>query len=706
MRSEIGAGVFLGMSLMAGVAHGQQVAVDDKASQDIIVTAERRSVSLQRSPLAISALKGDDVVSKGYTSVAQVVQNTPSVVLQGVEGGVSTQSATGGGGAPNIAIRGLGTDGPNKASAVAVYTDGVLIGGGGAFFYDVDRVEVLRGPQGTLYGRGATAGSVNIITNDPTDEWTLSGRLGYGSYNSVNAQLVANAPITNDLSFRVAANVLTRDGYFNNGQSGNGEVNSRAKLLYHPSDTFSVLLGGEYYHADRPDAGTVALSSASPNPTDWETTEPAGGRNKIDYFRIYGRLNWDLGFADLTYQPAFQRNESNAIQYISPGRVTSQSPFDRTFTQELRLVSNATGRFHWIGGIFHYKNTYRYTLFSASPTTSGGIAGYRTTTRRSQYFDQSSVGVFGEADYDISDRVRVTVGGRQNWDEVLHTEYNLTGCTGDLTGCTLGENYFKGKFRKFNWKARLQAQLTDDNLVYASASTGYRPGGSQTNQKYNSEGIRALEIGTKNTIGNWLTINASAFHYKYTGIQMPQAYGVFPALSFTIVNVPARFYGGELEITAKPTSHDTLSFAPVFLHGRLAGDYAYTDPLTGVYSVVATKGKVPPHQPKWSYNASYYHEFDLGEAGTVTAGGDLRYQGRQYTDFDISVYNGANNQIFVQKGYMTGNLSLRYETADKKMGAGLFVTNVGNKIVKVSTAGARTYVNEPRMFGGYFSFNF
>lgn len=410
-------------------------------------------------------------------------------------------------------------------------------------------------------------------------------------------------------------------------------------------------------------------------------------------------MDWDLGFANLTYLPAYQHNKSSNVAYIAPGRVTSVSPYDHTFTQEARLVSNNGGPFQWIAGVFHYKNKYEYTLYSASATASGGVAGYNTTTRRTQNFDQSSVGLFGEASYAFTDAIKLTLGARQNWDEVLHTEDNLINGTPQT-------NYFKDDFRSFNWKARLEGQLTDDNLVYFTASTGYRPGGSQTNQKYDSERVKALEVGTKNKIGDWLIVNASAFHYRYSGIQMPQAYGTFPLLSFVIVSVPAKFYGGELEIVAKPTPNDTLTISPVYLHGRITGEYAYTNPLTNVSSVVDTTGKTPPHQPKWSINAGYEHRFDLGGLGSITVGGDLHYQGKQFTDFDISLYNGATpNTTFVQDAYTIVNASIRYSTEDDRFGVGLYATNIGNKIYKISTTN-RTYVNDPRMIAGFVSFKF
>ncbi len=665
---------------------------------EVIVTAERRSVTLQKAPLAVTVVDGAKIDQKGLTSYAQVLSSAPSVILQGAEGGVSTQSATGGGGPPNIAIRGLGTDGPNKNSAVAVYEDGVLMGGGGASFYDVSRVEVLRGPQGTLYGRGATAGTVNIITRDPTNEFELAGRLQYGNYNTANAQLVANVPLSDKLALRVGANSMRHDGYFSSGQSGDNEVNTRAKIAYSPSETLHVLIGGEYYHADRTNAGTVTLSAAAPDPTDWVTTEPAGGTNRITYKKVFGHVDWDLGRVTLTYIPSFQRNESSNVAYISPGRVTSVSPYDRTRTQELRLAGGAGSRLTWIAGAFDYANKYEYTLYAAAPTTSGGVAGYNTTTRRTQNFDQSSFALFGDATYALSDTLRVTGGVRQNWDKVLHTEDNLT-ASGP------GTNYFKKNYKAFNWKARIEADLSSTSLVYAMASTGYRPGGSQTNQSYEPEKVDAWEVGSKNRFG-WLTLNASVFHYKYSGFQTPQSYGVFPNLSFTIVAVPATFYGGEVELTASPTPNDTFTLSPTYLHGRFTGNYEYTDPLTSIHSSLSLKGATVPHQPKWSLNASYEHRFVLDSGAAIIAGVDAHYQDQQFTDFDLSIYNGTNNRIFRQGAYTVWNASVNYQPADSKWGLGAYWKNIGNQIYKISTTGPRTYINDPGTAGVFLSFKY
>jgi iron complex outermembrane receptor protein len=234
-------------------------------------------------------------------------------------------------------------------------------------------------------------------------------------------------------------------------------------------------------------------------------------------------------------------------------------------------------------------------------------------------------------------------------------------------------------------------------------STGYRPGGVQSNQSYEPEKVTAVEFGSKNRFNNWLTLNAAVFHYDYSGFQTPQAYGIFPNLQFTIVAVPAEFYGAEIELVARPTQDDTFTLSPTYLHGRFTGNYAYTDPSTGIHSSVPTNGKVVPHQPEWSFNGSYEHRIPLDGGASITTAVDAHYQDRQYTDFDLSLYNGSfnggPNTVFIQNSYAVYNASINYHSANGKYIIGIYGNNLGNQIYKVTTNGQLNYIADPRTYG-------
>src|SRR5271170_2624738 len=319
--------------------------------EEVVVTAERRTSDIQKVALSVTAISGAFIEQQGDSDVAQVLQNVPGVQLQGVTGGPSQQSVQGGGGPPNIAIRGLGTPSPNTVGAVAVYEDGVLLQGGGANFYDMSRVEVLRGPQGTLYGRGATAGAVNYITNIPTNEFEASGRLQYGNYDEIATQGMLNAPLSDVFSVRVAFNQIRHNGYFNNGQSNEDDISTRAKLLFRPNENFSFLLGFVYYDSSGTGPGQILLVP-NPYPTQWYTNVLGGGSNPISYRKTYGDLEWALGFAKLTYIGGYQSTDSTFATYctcFAPGppptpNLTYQyvtQPYNNPWTHELRLASTS-----------------------------------------------------------------------------------------------------------------------------------------------------------------------------------------------------------------------------------------------------------------------------------------------------------------------------------------------------------------------------
>lgn len=710
--------------------------------EEIVITAERRDSSVQKTAISISVVQGEAMEQRGNTEFAQVLQNVPGVLVQQAVGSVSGASANGGGGPPPIVIRGLGTDGPNKNTSVQVYQDGILMFGGGADFFDVNRVEILRGPQGTLYGRGGTGGAINVITNNPTHEWEASGKLQLGTYKLMGSQGIFNAPLSDTLAVRVGFNTQQRDGYYSTGQSGNGETNARIKLLYTPSDNVSLLFGGIIYKADRTNAGRMLLTTAFPDakPEYFKdpafSYEPTGGRNQISYQRWYADLEWDLGFAKLTFLPSYQKNWSYNRAYINvnpypSGRVTTLTPYFHAMTDELRLASTGDSRLSWVVGAFYYQNQYASQFDGAIPVPSpDGILGYNEFigglvngvytpgangggTHRWQDFDQNSKALFGEATFKLTDALRFTAGARETWDSVSHIEHNIVSA--------LPQNNFSlvnGRtptFENFDYKLRVEADLAPNNMIYAVASSGYRPGGGQTDQVYKQENVRAYEVGSKNRFGGAVTVNAAAFYYDYyNGFQMPQGYGAPPFLQFQILAIPAKLYGAELELTAALSANDKLTLSPTYLHGRFTENYTFVSPANGAVTFAQTKDGVVPHQPKYSVSGSYDHIFRLSNGASITAGADAVYQSEAYTGFDLQLYpnstNGPNGgplkPVFLQKAYTMYNASLSFSPESGKYSVTVYGHNLGNEIIKYYTQNPNTYVGEPRTAGVILSAKF
>ncbi len=661
--------------------------------EEIVITAERHASKLQKTALSVTAISGDDVATKADTSISAVLQNVPGVQIQSVEGGMSSLSVTGGGGPPNISIRGLGTDGPNKSSSTATYVDGVLWLGGGLEFFDLNRVEVLRGPQGTLYGRGATGGAVNLITNDPKHEFEDIAQLQYGSYDYVGLTDILNVPLSDNVAARLGINAVRHSGYLSNGLDDERDINTRLKVLYTPSDDFSVLIGGTYYRADSDGAGTEIVSAAQPDVTDWNTTLPGGSKNTINYKRLYATLDWNLGFANLTYIPSYQTTTSVSGQFGGIGKEFTQAPFDRTVTQEVRLSNPDGSPLTWTAGFYYYRNTNEQ-IFTTGPAT----AVFNPIVIVTEVPTQTSYAGFGELTYPILDTLRATVGLRETADHIQATD------TFDTPG-GISSNMFDKHFYHFDYKARLDTDLTPDNLLYAMISTGYRPGGSVNGQGYQNERVRAYEVGSKNKFDGFGTLNVAGFYYDYSGFQAPQSVSnpSNPAeFQSVIVSLPATIYGLDVEMTAHPTPHDTITLSPELLHGEWGSNFLFANPYDGTSSSIATNGGRVPHIPTFSFSGSYSHSFDLPNGGGLMADVDIHYQSWMLTDFDTSNYPATNPQ-FRQDGYTIVNAYLTYASPDDRYSVTVYGKNLSSSAYKLTVQNSFgqniAYVNNPRTFG-------
>jgi iron complex outermembrane receptor protein len=673
-----------------------QTPVSDANSelQEVIVTAERRKIDLQKAALSVTAISGDDIAQHGDSDVAQVLQNVPGVVLQGVSDGPSQQSVQGGGGPPNIAIRGLGTPSPNTVGAVAIYEDGVLLQGGGANFYDMTRVEVLRGPQGTLYGRGATAGAVNFITNDPTQEFGASGRIQYGSYDLIATQGMLNVPLTDALSIRAAFNQIRHNGFFNNGQSNEDDISSRVKLLYKPTDNFSLLLGYVDYSSSGTGPGQVLLSS-NPNPTDWTTNVAGGTGNPISYRKAYAELLWSLGFANLSYIGGYQTTHStfstnwNGFDCVmgvnSPCTyLVVTQPMNRTWTHELRLESEGESALSWVAGAYYYNNKFQ-TAFEPGLVPPATGAAYTPALAFAQSASPTSIGLFGEATYAVNSTVRLTGGLREDQDKVAQTQTFEPGGSGG-TAVPYSET-----LHHLDWKARVETDLSANNMLYGMVSTGYRPGAFVNGQKTEDERVTAYEVGSKNrSLGN-LTVNGAVFYYDYSGFQNVESVIVNGAPNSIVVPLPAMFYGAELELAAQLGQSDRLTFAPAVERAK------FTAGAPGVL----TDGGIIPNTPKFSVSGRYEHGFALPAGDRLSWDVDSHYQSQALTDFDFSNYP-TTNPTFLQKAYSIVNSSLTFAPASGKYSVTVYGKNLGNTLYKLTVYNPNppsAYVSDPRTFG-------
>jgi iron complex outermembrane recepter protein len=685
-------------------------AAAESSLEEVVVTAEHRESSVQRAPLAITVIDGDKVARGGGSDIAQILQDVPSLVMQNVSGGMSTQSVQGSGAPPNIAIRGLGTDGPNRSGAVALYQDGILLQGGGGNSYDINRVEVLRGPQGTLYGRGATAGAVNFITNDPGKAFEASGRVQVGNYGLIGTQGVLNVPLSDTWSVRAAFNQVKHRGYFENGQSDEDSVSARIKLRYSPSERLSLTLGSVLYESDSTSPGAVDIRT-NPVPSDWITGLAGGTKVPNSYRKYFADVEADLGFADLTYLAGYQTSHSYFASYCNcfgnPAGtyVVVDSPYNKTQTHELRLASKATGPLTWVAGVYYYHLQMQQQFRLSVLPPAVGAADSPFTTNLQHYSPKSTAG-FGELTWAVSDRTRITGGVRHTRDNVVQDQLSVGGPPSPLLSVDASITHT-------DWKARVEHDLTAGHLLYGAVSTGYRPGAVVQGLLTASETVRSYEVGSKNRIGTRTLLNAAAFYYDYSGFQNVLSQPVGNTVVTSVIPIPAKFYGVELEGTVQLSFNDKLTFAPSFLSAKYTDSCATCvvgmGPNPNAPSPLLTKNGPIPHAPGITMSVDYQHTFALVDGGTLVWDIDGHHQSQSITDFDASNYQVVNpgyanaNPRFLQGGYSVLNTALTFAPKDQKYRISAYVRNLNNKIYKTAAgngvAGGAFFVNDPRTFG-------
>jgi iron complex outermembrane receptor protein len=594
------------MSAQAQTAAPETAGATPKAGtlQEVVVTAERRTTNVQKAAVSVSAISGKDLAAQGRYSLRENLQNI--VGVSAIDPTSTTSQAGNDVQGGYITIRGVtpNTDpgaGPSVLSApptTGVYIDGVYEGIGGN--YDIQRVELERGPQGTLFGRSATSGVYSVFTVDPVlDKYTGAASVEFGNYALRHFTGAVNIPLGDVLAARVSADSYRRNGYYNSADGDLENDGARIKLLYKPSDQISALLGaavqishehngGESYTWPGWQQGNTSVVQALPEPV-------GSGHNHSKQF--WGVFTYNPGFATISFVPTYRTFDQNATQVTSPlagynlGQILV-TPLDHFLTYELRATSNEDSPIKWQAGTNYYRNDIYNTNLNAVlphgsqyPIAANGVpvteAGYVVTSKRTTDYS-----VFGEATIPVFTSTHLTLGARYDWTTVDIQQRNTIDLffPGDMLGLapfildTLNINAATGlrNYKNFNYKARVEHDLTSHNLVYATVSTGFVPGNVsaanvgtvippgivvQTPTVYDlkPETLTAYEVGSKNRFfGNRAQANVSVYYYDYGGFQT--VYDTIPGVftSAAPIAVPAHNYGFELETLYSLTPEDRV----------------------------------------------------------------------------------------------------------------------------------------------------
>ncbi|WP_052309455.1 TonB-dependent receptor [Novosphingobium sp. Rr 2-17] len=685
-------GTFTALSAHAQDTSANQARETGATLDEIVVTAERRMGTLQSVASSVSVRQGTQLQKEGKFNLRQLLEDVP-----GVSGGADVGAAGAGTDTPGtgVTIRGIGSNAPLGGSinstvpATAIYTDDIAGGIGGA--YDIGRVEVLRGPQGTLYGRSATAGVVAIHTRDPnTDSFGMNVAEEAGTAGLMHLTGGVNVPISDTLAVRASGNYYARDGYYAKEGDAIDTIEGRIKVLYRPTESFSVLVGAAFQN-NKTRTGEINGEVLTPNTLTYSDVPVGRAQNQSRMY--WAELNWDLGPVAVTYIPALRTYTQSGVAYTQGGqllRQTMETPHDHFITQELRFASSTGSALKWQAGGFFYRNSLRnHNLVENQSVVDPDIwnLSYESTLYKKVTTD---IGVFAEGTYSFTPSTRLTAGIRYDHTKIT-TDQDYTSVVvidGTFPPQTRNETLQvrpEDSLRKFNnvtYKARLEQDLSAENLVYASVSTGFLPGDINVTSgstgpyvsDFSTETLTAYELGTKNRFfDNKLQLNAAGFYYRYGGYQVGGINdgGSGGALSLVTLSSKAEVKGAELEVAFRATPNDRFGLNLTYTDARFKDK-------TAKFAENVAQDKIANVSP-FVANASYIRHFDLndktafevGVDGIYRSGYDFAYVSQTDIDNGLKPLVHVGGQ-FVANAHATLTFSDRYSLT-------AYVRNIGDK---------------------------
>ncbi|MBB5684955.1 TonB-dependent receptor [Sphingobium boeckii] len=685
----------------AQTAYNEIVTPDDG---EITVTARRRNESLQQVPLSVSAFTGDQLVAQGVTTLKDLNQSIPGLQYSD-RGNLQTE----------ITIRGIGGDSRNIGieSGVGMYIDGVYVArtsGYNADISDVQQVEVLRGPQGTLFGKNTIGGVINIVTKKPTETTEGFISASYGNYNAFRTQASLSGQIANNLFGKVTVATWDRDGYIYNplrDEDLNNEDRrgGRAQLRWLPSEALEINLSADFTR-DRKRTVLNQISTpegaAAPYFTGDRFTVPADQRN------LDNRDMWGTSLTvDYTLDSGAVLSSISAVRDIKlliysdadqlPIDLVHSGPFtdiSEMYSQELRFVSPTTGPLKYVAGLYYFdqKSAGERTLSANLPAHFEVFNDAHARTK--------SYAAYVNADYTIAPPLTFTAGIR----------YTSERKTGDFFQTRPSLNYdlqdFRLKNSNVSWTGSVRYELSRNLTTYFSISRGFKSGGFNMDSigaaglieddlTFRPEKVTQYELGLKGrTSDNLLRFSAALFDLEYKNKQVAQYVSTTlqPVPTVQVTNAgQARVRGAELELTLKPVEGLTLSGNASYLDATYTS-FPRAALIDGAY--LNYTGNNIERTPEWTANGmvEYRHELTSGQ---IVGMGGVSYIGRTALQAD-------NDPRLIEQGYTLFNSRLGYE-ASGGISVYLWVKNITNKDYRVFSryfAGiSNTVYGEPRTYG-------
>ena len=662
--------MFTTISLVAISAAASAYAADVNQPpqlQEIVVTAEKSSTNLQKTPISVSTISGEALAAANITSIDTLNGRIPGLVV----------NIVGAGYVPAVSVRGLGYSGLQNNSAqpgVSLNQDGVYIAsplGLNSDYLDLAQIEVLRGPQAAVLGQNSDGGAINITTTRPIlGKVDGLGEAAYGSYNLFNVKAAVNMPVGDNVAVRLAAQHLEHDGWSvatkipghpNFPLSNANSETGRATILWQPTSQLSVTAWGEVFRSTANGSAQKNLFDPNPDPRlltqDYPSKMPSGSEiGALD-------LHYDFGAVRArsisSYQHSYQGPGPVSIDYLDFDTafnlygIHALQPITqrdtKTFTQEITLASHPGGAFEWILGAFYVHSRFNigYTVFNTTTRNASppGLLDFTAADLGSLYaqgFAFGDVGrqihksgsLYGQGTYHVTDKLTL-IGGLR---------YTRDRSKGRDSVSFAAPTYTATGYNRVTGKGTVQYAMTPSNSVYAMGSVGIKPGGTNVNPGalvipgvYAPETVTAAELGSKNEfLDRRLRVNVAAFYNWIRNYQLDSE-DPLPFHGGLTNAARAHTYGVEVEFSALITDHLSLDGNLASLRGKIDSDSAFLDPATGqaldrefgVFSAgdiggrfaayQSLKGKELPNVPKFSGSVGLGHRLDVGEIGGLTS---------------------------------------------------------------------------------------
>lgn len=725
---------------------------ENASAPEIIVTAQKRAEKLQDVPLAVTAVGADTIAQRGFTNITQVTRMAPNVNFN--EGIVNPTLIT-------PFIRGIGTidNSPESDMPVAVSIDGVYLAsvyGGLIDAFDIQQVEILRGPQGTLQGRNAPGGAVNITTRRPGDRWTVRGMAEYGKYSDIKLNLGVDGPLIEDkVGLKLAVLYRNADGFqkgmkwsglrnpdgtANTSQDtpsghkfgGRDSIAFKGGLQITPSDQLKIWLAGDYTKDKSPPTAFRDVNDGINHPRPeyadqlntlacsifgwctpskkYHTYQSQFGNNNVKNWGLTSNIDYDAGAATFTSVTGYRKITDTYFLDIdaTPFPLLENKPttvHQKTFSQEFRIASNDGGSLsfndhvRWlIGGYYMHSKMFR----DQSLYAFGGSIGtdYGQTLK--------SKALFAHVDIKPTDALTIAFGARESWDKknFIVTARGATVVNPPATA--------SASWKKFMYDATVNYKITPDVMAYVRYARGSRPGGfNQTLDTYNPETVDSVEGGLKTSLfDRKVTFNVTGFYYKYKGIQRQTSVafddngdGTVDRFARVTANAgSSRAYGVEVELAAHPVEGLDLNLGVGYLDAKYLkwGDFE-ADGVTPI-----DNSTLPVlNAPKWTVNAGASYAIPVSDTGIITKitpSANLYYVSSQFT-------NTEAQPVSFDNGHELLSAALRFEGPENRYALTVFGENLTNAYYIQnggSLGGLSLYQQEgrPRTYGVRLEFKF